>query len=224
MRDTLSSVRIASTSDSTETDIPCARLIIAAGAWSGQVFSSLFPQSKLKLPISSLAGYSLVVRSPRWLSSHEEQGCHAVFTTDAAGYSPEVFSRIGGEIYLAGLNSSSLPLPKLATESQIDEESIETLKATATRLLGIPGQEDDLEIVRTGLCFRPVTNRGTPIVGKVPEKKLGGRIATREGGGVWVGAGHGPWGISMSLGTGKCLAEMVEGGKTSADVRGLGLQ
>lgn len=223
MRDTLSSVRIASTSDSTETDIPCTRLIIAAGAWSGQVFSYLFPQSKLKLPISSLAGHSLVVRSPRWLSSHEEQGCHAVFTTDAAGYSPEVFSRIGGEIYIAGLNSSSIPLPKLATESQIDEESIETLKTTATRLLGAPGKEDDLEVIRTGLCFRPVTNRGTPILGRVPEKHLGMGISTREGGGVWIGAGHGPWGISLSLGTGKCLAEMVEGGKTSADVTGLGL-
>lgn len=223
MRDTLSSVRIASTSDSTETDIPCTRLVIAAGAWSGQVFSNLFPQSKLKLPISSLAGHSLVVRSPRWLSSHEEGGCHAVFTTDAAGYSPEVFSRIGGEIYIAGLNSSSIPLPKLANESQIDEESIETLKTTATRLLGVPGKEDDLEVIRTGLCFRPVTNRGTPILGRVPDKHLGGGISTREGGGVWVGAGHGPWGISLSLGTGKCLAELVEGGETSADVTGLGL-
>lgn len=224
MRETLSSVRIASTSDSTETDIPCTRLVVAAGAWSGQVFSTLFPQSKLKLPISSLAGHSLVVRSPRWLSSHEEQGCHAVFTTDAAGYSPELFSRIGGEIYVAGLNSSSIPLPKLATDSQIDEESIATLKTTATRLLGVPGKEDDLEIVRTGLCFRPVTDRGTPILGRVPEKTLGGGISTRERGGVWIGAGHGPWGICLSLGTGKCLAEMVEGRKTSADVRGLGLE
>lgn len=223
MRDTLSSVRIASTSDSTETDIPCTRLIIAAGAWSGQVFSNLFPQRKLELPISSLAGHSLLVRSPRWLSSHEEQGCHAVFTTDAAGYSPEVFSRIGGEIFVAGLNSSSIPLPKLATETQIDEESIGKLKTTATRLLGMPGKEKDLEILRTGLCFRPVTDRGTPILGRVPEKYLGGGISMREGGGVWIGAGHGPWGISLSLGTGKCLAELVEGGETSADVRGLGL-
>ena len=223
MRDTLSSVRIASTSDSTETDIPCIRLIIAAGAWSRQVFSNLFPQAQLKLPISSLAGHSLVVRSPRWQSSHEEQGCHAIFTTDAAGYSPEVFSRIGGEIYIAGLNSSKIPLPELATESQIDEESIEILKTTATRLLGVPGKEDDLEIVRTGLCFRPVTNRGTPILDRVPEQMMGGEMSTRDGGGVWIGAGHGPWGISLSLGTGKCLAEMVDGRKTSADVRGLGL-
>ncbi|SLM38593.1 FAD dependent oxidoreductase [Lasallia pustulata] len=223
MRDTLASVRIASTSDGTETDIPCTRLIIAAGAWSRQVFSNLFPQAQLKLPISSLAGHSLVVRSPRWQYSHEEQGCHAVFTTDAAGYSPEVFSRIGGEIYIAGLNSNNIPLPELATESQIDEESIGILKTTATRLLGVPGKEDDLEIVRTGLCFRPVTNRGTPILGRVPENMLGGDVSPRDGGGVWIGAGHGPWGISLSLGTGKCLAEMVEGGKTSADVRGLGL-
>jgi hypothetical protein len=46
----------------------------------------------------------------------EGKGCHAVFTTDEASYLPEIFSRLGEEIYIAGLNSASLPLPELATE------------------------------------------------------------------------------------------------------------
>lgn len=45
-----------------------------------------------------------------------------------------------------------------------------------------------------------------------------------EGGGkVFVCAGHGPWGISLSLGTGLVLAEMVLGRELSADVSQLGL-
>ena len=94
----LSSIRILNTETKTETDIPCAKIVIAAGAWSPQVFSTLFPTSKTKIPISSLAGHSLVVRSPRWGKEFEEGGCHAVFASDEEGWAPELFSRIGGEI------------------------------------------------------------------------------------------------------------------------------
>lgn len=225
MRDELSSIRIASINSSHETDIPCTRLIIAAGAWSPHVFQTLFPNSKLRLPISSLAGHSLVVRSPRWTKEHEEKGCHAVFTTDSAGYSPEIFSRMGGEIYVAGLNSSSIPLPTLPTESKIDALAMTKLQTTAKRLLIMDTDEDDLEVVRKGLCFRPVTKNGTPILARIPDSMLGRNITTRGGGdgGVFLAAGHGPWGISMSLGTGKVMAEMVQGLSLSADVEDLGL-
>ena len=42
--------------------------------------------------------------------------------------------------------------------------------------------------------------------------------ATRPGGGVFVATGHGPWGVALSLGTGRVVAEMVLGRKTSVDV------
>ncbi|KAL9117185.1 MAG: hypothetical protein Q9187_006280 [Circinaria calcarea] len=229
----LSSIRIASTTNpSHATDIPCTRLIVTAGAWTSRVFRTLFPASRRPTPIiGSLAGYSLLIRSPRWKTGDDKHavtgGCHAVFATDERGYSPEVFSRVGGEIYIAGLNSASMPLPEIATDRQIDERSIGILKNTARRLLGSDEEDgdDDLEILREGLCFRPVTERGTPVVGKMADARLGlGKGGGKEGegeGGVWVAAGHGPWGISLSLGTGKCVAEMVEGREMSADVGGL---
>lgn len=224
------------------TSVPCTRLVITAGAWSPQVFSTLFPSATIKLPVSSLAGHSIVVRSPRWSAEHEDKGCHAVFATDPSGFSPEVFSRTGGEIYLAGLNDAALPLPKLPTDAKPDAASIEKLKKVSKRMLGLDSGEDDLHILREGLCFRPVTPRGNPIIGRIDDKKLGGGFATRGGGegGVFLAAGecngpsvtirllmlrvgHGPWGISNSLGTGKVLAELVEGQKTSADIRRLAL-
>jgi len=222
MRDELSSIRILNTSTNAVSEIPCTRLLISAGAWSPQVFSTLFPNAAVKIPISSLAGHSLVVRSPRWGKAHEAKGCHAVFTTDEAGYSPEIFSRMGEEIYIAGLNSSSLPLPPLATESSIDETSIAKLKKTAQSLLGAEGEE--VEVVRKGLCFRPVTRMGTPILARIPDQRLGGIGTRAEGeGGVFLAAGHGPWGISLSLGTGKTMSEMIEGRGTGFDVGGFGL-
>ncbi|KAF3768712.1 hypothetical protein M406DRAFT_45171 [Cryphonectria parasitica EP155] len=224
MRGELSAVRIANTTSSSgaESDIPCARLVIAAGAWSARVFSDLFPNSVCKLPVSSLAGHSLVVRSPRWTEEMEASGagCHAVFTTSRQGYSPEMFSRAGADIWIGGLNSATTPLPEDPTGSRIEAEAIAQIKKTAAAEEVVI---DDLEVVREALCFRPVTPYGTPIISRLDDGHLGGGITTKPDaeGGVFLAAGHGPWGISLSLGTGIVLAEMAQGRKLSADVSSL---
>jgi len=98
------------------------------------------------------------------------------------------------------------------------------MKQTAKRLLEAYGDVDDLEVLRMALCFRPVTQRGVPFLNRVPDESLGS-LSTRcaAGGGVFLAAGHGPWGISMSLGTGKVMAELIQGKPASVDISGLGL-
>lgn len=234
---TITGVKIVDFNTQKETTIPCTNLIVSAGPWTPQVFQEIFPSSEVSLPIGPLAGYSLVLRSPRYTLEHERVThggkSHAIFTThpDSCGFCPEIFSREGGEIYIAGLNSWDIPLPSHAEGSRdvFDPNEIARLKDVSVRLMGkladgsaestddVPNV-DDLEIVREGLCFRPVTSRGTPLVSKVEEHSLGG---VRARGGVYVAAGHGPWGISLSLGTGKVVAEMVQGVRTSADISGL---
>lgn len=233
VRDELSSVsvRIADTDTSTEVDVPCTRVIVTAGAWSGQVFRALFPHSRrLPVPVGSLAGHSVVVKSPRWNAALEAAGCHALYTTTTTsggggGYSPEIFSRIGGHIYVAGLNSSALPLPDASRgKAEPRRRDIARLMETAAELLGPEVGASDLEVVREGLCFRPVTPSGAPIVARVRDEDLGVGVKTRPAaeGGVFLAAGHGPWGISLSLGTGMVLAEMVQGRELSANVSRLG--
>jgi len=66
------------------------------------------------------------------------------------GFSPEWFARTGGELYLAGLNSTTIPLPDVATEVKASEKSIEQLKACARAMMvNVPGQE--FEVLREGL-------------------------------------------------------------------------
>ncbi|KAK5169644.1 uncharacterized protein LTR77_005621 [Saxophila tyrrhenica] len=221
----LSAVRVEHQSGA-QFKIPCTRLLITAGAWTPSVFQQLFPSSSLQIPVSQLAGHSLTVKSPRWSKEHESDGCDAVFTTMSSGFSPEIFSRIGGEIYIAGLNDPSLRLPDSATDAKIDQASIEELKKVAQRLLGQDGTDvSDLEVVREGLCFRPVTPHGAPILSRIADEDLGHGIETKPGadGGVFIAAGHGPWGISHSLGTGKVMAELIERQAPSADVSLLGM-
>lgn len=114
-----------------------------------------------------------------------------------------------GCIYLAGLNSSTYPLPKIANERVVDDKSIAVLKKTAHKLLG-----DDFEVVREGVCWRPVARKGVPIIAD---------LGDRGEEGVIVCAGHGPWGISNSLGSGYCVAKMVEGKNMERYVGRLGL-
>lgn len=77
--------------------------------------------------------------------------CHAVFATDTLGFSPEWFARLNGELYLAGLNSTSVPLPDVATDVVASEKAIEQLKSCARAMMVDNGAGKDIEILRQGL-------------------------------------------------------------------------
>lgn len=217
--------------------VPCTSLLLTSGAWTPRVFSTLFPSSGFKIPITSLAGHSLVIRSHHGgiqetaLEDNHAEKCHAVFSTSAYGFSPEIFSRVSGEIYIAGLNDAGIPLPRVATEAKIQKAEMDKLVETARRMCGgVGGEEEEvaglgegsMQVVREGLCFRPVSPKGVPILSRVPDVQLGD-VKTAVGGGVFVAVGHGPWGISLSLGTGLVMSEMIRGVETTCDVRGLSL-
>ncbi|KAK4466945.1 FAD dependent oxidoreductase [Cladorrhinum samala] len=216
--------------DGTESVVHCDKVVITAGVWTGKVFEELFPTSNIKVPVRSLAGHSLVLRSPTWDPQLEKNGCHAVFTTnDSQAFCPEMFFRVGGHLYFAGLNSSTIPIPDAeGGKAKPHPDALASLRTAAADILGASnsGGEDDLIVVREGLCFRPVTPWGHPIISRIDDRELGSGVATKGGsdGGVYVASGHGPWGISQSLGTGIVLSEMVAGRATSVDVSGLGLR
>lgn len=217
----LNGIRISN--DGTESELPCTRLVIASGAWTPRVFSALFPKSSTRIPISSLAGHSLLVRNHFHTQDQADaEVCHALFATDDIGFSPELFSRIGGELYLAGLNSTMIPLPENASDVKVNPEAIEQMKKCATEMIGaMDGKQ--MEVLREALCFRPVTASGRPLICRIPDTKLGGGLRTRKDseGGVFLAAGHGAWGICLAPGTGQVLAELIEGRSTSANISAL---
>ncbi|RFU79786.1 fad dependent oxidoreductase superfamily [Trichoderma arundinaceum] len=214
----LSGVAVVNSDTLEETVIPATRVLLAAGCWTPHIFYELFKNRYyIDIPIESLGGHSLVVKAPSEVTT-----CHSVYTTMDA-LSPEVYSRPDGVIYVAGVNHASIPLPKPTVKAVTFDESVEKLKAIARRLIATP-EGQDLEIVREGLCFRPITKRGTPYIARLTDEKLGEDIKTTVGatGGVFVASGHGPWGISLSLGTGKVVAELMSGKPLSADISSLG--
>ena len=216
----------------------CNNIVLAAGAWTPHAFSTLFSESKLKIPVQPLAGYSITVRSPRLSqpildpASSEQNSAlsHALYCapTSSWDFAPEVFSRIGvdgrPELWAGGLNEPSLNLPKTAdgVVDIRDSKRMEDLKRTmiamaGTRKEGHDLNIDDLEVVKQGLCFRPVSSSGYPIITRIPDKSIG-KDFNMEDGGVFCATGHGPWGISLSLGTGRVMAELITHRATSANI------
>ncbi len=229
LRDSLASIRIVDQNGQHEVDIPCTRLILTAGLWTPSVFSKLFPNSSLQLPISNIAGHSIVVRSPRWKGVKETETsdggiptCHAIFTSksEEGGFAPELFTRPNGDIWLGGLNTpaedqmSEHP-PSAYSPSKPKADHVEKLTNVAKQLLG-----DDIEVVKSAVCYRPIVEgKDVPIIQRIEDEDLGGvKTLKNWEGGVYVVCGHGPWGISLSLGTGKVVSEMVRGVTPSVDV------
>lgn len=232
--ETITGVRMMSLDSKEESVIPATNLVLSSGPWTPHVLKELFPATRVSLGITPVAGYSLVVNSPRHTVEHERTvlkgRSHAVFTSDpdSCGFSPEIFTREGGEIYLAGLNPS-IPLPERVEDTRqlFDPAEMQKLKDIATRLMSATGDTsnpDDLKIVREGLCFRPVGRTGMPTIGRINDSSLGDGARTSHQGGVYIAAGHGPWGISLSLGTGKVVSEMLDKRATSVDVSELAIQ
>jgi hypothetical protein len=88
------------------------------------------------------------VRNPLFDASKEK--CHAVFATDTLGFAPEWFARAGGELYLAGLNSTNIKLPEVATDVKPSERAIEQLTSCARAMMtSVDGR--DVEVLRQGL-------------------------------------------------------------------------
>ncbi|KAF9648203.1 nucleotide-binding domain-containing protein [Thelephora ganbajun] len=206
--------------------VPCDNLIVTSGPWTSSVLRSLLPdEPPASFPtISSLSGASIVIRSKRW--QPPESGAmqlNALFLSKPMeGFTPEVFSRVGGEIYIAGLNDVSVTPPSPSTYALPSSDSVDRLVNVAKFLCDSDSNKahgigSDFEVVSRGLCFRPTTPKGTPVIGQIP---LGGGLYGKKFR-LWVESGHGPWGICMSLGTGMVLSQMVLGRKTSVDVKRL---
>ena len=204
--------------------VPCDNLIVTCGPWTSSVLKSLLPdEPPASFPaIGSLSGASIVIRSKRYQPLETDtNNLNALFLSKPLeGFMPEVFSRAGGEIYLAGLNDASITPPSPSAYSLPSSDSVDRLVNVAKFLCDSDpnkarGIDADFEVVSTGLCFRPTTAKGTPVIGQIPLRSgvLHGKKFR-----LWIGGGHGPWGICMSLGTGMVLSQMVLGRKTCVDV------
>jgi glycine/D-amino acid oxidase-like deaminating enzyme len=79
-----------------------------------------------------------------------------------------------------------------------DADAIDRLEAICERLSPVFRADS---IIARQACFRPVTEDGLPLIGKVPQLD-----------GAYVATGHNVWGILNASATGEALAELIGDG------------
>lgn len=169
-------------------------VVIAMGPWS------VLAARWLPLPaVFGLKGHSLVfdtaTRVPAqsmFLEYRDETG---------EVLAPEVFPRRDGTTYVCAISSDS-PLPVAPPDVVPDRGAMDRLQDLCRR---ISPALDPAMILKRQACFRPVTQDGLPLVGRVPN------IAN-----AFVATGHSVWGILNAPATGEAMSELIVDGAARA--------
>jgi glycine/D-amino acid oxidase-like deaminating enzyme len=171
-------------------------VVLALGPWTTHVAGRRLPR------VRGLKGYSVTLAGA-------EVPAHALFvdyrTADGRALEPEIIPRPDGEVYVCGM-ADPAPLPDSPEGVAVSEESCGILARAAGRVSTALAAAT---ITRRQACYRPVTDDGLPLIGRVPG------VA-----GAYVATGHGPWGMLNAPATGLALAElMTDGQASSVDLR-----
>lgn len=222
----VSGLVIKDVSSKQERTLPVQDIVVAAGPWTGKLLKSLLPPATQKtLPrylrnamrITGSRAHSIVVKAPQPTTAHclftdMHYMRNAKATTTArsgqAAAAPEVYCREDGTVYACG-GSDDVPLPASAVEVDYDKSQTERLIEQVAHLSPTHlAAESGAKIAREQACYLPIAPSGPIIAG---DSDLG----------VYVAAGHSCWGITLGLGTGKVVREMLLGEELSADISAL---
>jgi glycine/D-amino acid oxidase-like deaminating enzyme len=122
--------------------------------------------------------------------------CHA----DSSVGTLEVFPRADGTTHVTAF-SAPAPMPLDPAAVAPDPDAIAKLQTICERLS--PAFRPDRIIARQA-CFRPVTQDGLPLIGKIAHSE-----------GAFVATGHSVWGILNAPATGEAMAELIVDGQAA---------
>jgi len=187
------------------------------------------------------AGNHFRVRTPGWKPEDDQKGSQQVFfQSEVPGRQGlDITSFPGGELYVGGWGAAPEELPELAEDVHAQPGEIEGMKESVKGYLRVP-EGEELDVFAVGRCYRPLAEFGHPIVTKVNWELLGmdnesqdrplsseqedGLQDNRFGlGGLFLNTAHFDDGVTLSLGSGKVMSELLLGLSPSVDISGLGL-
>jgi glycine/D-amino acid oxidase-like deaminating enzyme len=168
-------------------------VVIAMGPWS------ILASRWLPLPaVYGFKGHSLV------FETGDSVPAEALFLEyqEASGevLTPEIFARADGTVWACAVSStSSLPVdPASVVADDGAHARLEALcRSLSPALASAP-------IRARQACFRPVTEDGVPLMGRVPGVE-----------GAYVATGHSVWGMLNAPASGEAMAELILDGVTS---------
>ncbi|HLG49842.1 MAG TPA: FAD-dependent oxidoreductase [Reyranella sp.] len=168
-------------------------VVIAMGPWS------ILASRWLPLPgVYGFKGHSLV------FETGDSVPAEALFLEyqEASGevLTPEVFARADGTVWACAVSSTS-PLPVDPAGVVADEGAHARLEALCRSLSPVLAAAP---IRARQACFRPVTEDGVPLMGRVSGVD-----------GAYIATGHSVWGMLNAPASGEAMAELILDGVTS---------
>lgn len=167
--------------------VPAGNVLVAAGPWT----PALIDPSGAWAPIVRRWGVVVPVAladPPRRVLEEAEISIEPGAVDDGdAGYA---FSLVTAE------GASSLG----STFLEDEPDAAAVVPALVRRGAGFVPAVAEAPIGSPRLCARPQSVDGRPLVGRVPGVD-----------GLWIAAGHGPWGISTGPASGRLVADLIDG-------------
>ncbi|KAI0199311.1 hypothetical protein F4808DRAFT_214239 [Astrocystis sublimbata] len=205
----------------------CTQLLLASGAWTPTVFHDLFPSSPIKLQWTTDAGDWACWQNP----CPTTQATTAFVTfANIVGDKMEFAGRDDGTIWACGRRNYSAELPSPGRQQDPDEGLVGELSRYAQRWINWQcscvaaekhqGNHDfkEAEPIGKGRAFRPATVSGLPVIDQVSPTDLtrntfgyNSSLVHRHASGVFVCWGHGSYGLTLGMGSGRLMSQLMRG-------------
>lgn len=208
----------------------CDNLVFAAGVRTPQLVGELFPKLRQRFHETTNSGNWIVVKSTTAMKNRMRA---EVILDNVVNHQLEFVGRENPKthdfvIWICGLNNEKTELGNVGDQAKPDDDAIKLLRYYAERYLW----NGESEVVEEGRTYRPTINRELPIITSISCGDLyGSRISEKQSAhgpkdssksGIWVCTGHGKYGMTLGLGSGKLMSQMILGEKPDLPVAALG--
>ena len=170
-------------------------VVLACGPWSEQLLN-LFP---LVAPRSSDQKMLGLKCSSMLLDCPDDDVLSEAIFLEGGEDEYEVYPRPDGTVYINGWTQDGVLVQEEPSNESIVDEANEYFQQMTNQ---ISSKLSDLKPHTLQSCYMPSTEKGDPIIGKLPHYKN-----------AFFAAGHGPWGIQQGPSTGEAMAQIIMEGK-----------